>query len=175
MACTRFNQTIATSCRNSQPGIKNVYLCNYEDITSYATDVAGDVVSGITITGETKCFYKLALNKTVGVVADAGSISIPNGTAVCKPSITFKIQGFSAAVRKIYEQLLQASVIVCFETMDGKFYLMGLENGMDAIELSYGSEGDPTGFKGLSVKLEGLEPVPFYENTITDFVSTHVN
>jgi len=165
MACSKFSQTVATACRDSQPGLKNVWLANYSDITAFALDTAKDICSGITFSGSTK-FYKLALNKQVGVVADAGSISIANGTAICKPSLSFKVQGWSATVRKIYEQLLQATVVAVAEAMDGTYWIFGLNNGLDATELSYGTESDPTGFKGLSVKLEGIEPAPFYQFTV---------
>jgi hypothetical protein len=174
MSCTRFNQTVASSCRNSQPGIKNLYVANFDSVSGYTTDAGGDILTGITPSSTAKCFYKIALNKQVGVIADVGSINIQNGTALCKPSVTFKTQGFSTAVRKIYEQLLQATVIVAFETIDGTLYIMGLENGMDATELAYGTESDPAGFKGLAVKLEGTEPVPFYEIGDINFLATYV-
>lgn len=164
--CTRFNQTIASACRNSQPGIKDVYIANYADVISYTLNTGLDSISGLTCSGatsgETDVFYKVALNKQVGVVADVGTINIQNGTAICKPSISFKIQGFDTEVRQIYKELLQATVVVAFETIDGGLYMMGVANGMDATELAYGTEAAVDGFKGLAVKLEGIEPVPFY-------------
>lgn len=169
MTCLKYNQTIATACRNSQPGIKTLWLANYDDITAYELD-ANDIVTGITMSGSTM-WYKVSLNKQVASIMDTGTVNVANGVSICKPSITFKVNGFGTSVRKMYEQLLQATVCAIVQTIDGSKYILGLSNGLDAIEISYGSEAAADGFKGLTIKLEGLEPKPFYEFNVSGFVA----
>lgn len=170
--CTKYNQTIAQACRDSKPGISTIWLANFADITAYGLS-ALDVVTGITLSASTY-FYKVALNKQVANVIDTGTVNVQNGVSICKPSLTFKVQGFAYEVRKMYEQLMQATVVAVVKTIDGNYYILGLSNGLDAVEINYGTEAGADGFKGLNVKLEGLEPKPFYEFNVSTFLSSMV-
>lgn len=168
--CTRYNQTIAEACRNSQPGIKSIWLANYSDVTGYVFSGSTDIVSGVTMSGSTT-FYKVAVNKQVASVMDTGTVNVQNGVSISKPSLSFKVQGFSEEVRKMYEQLMQATVIAVVQTIDLNYYILGLTNGLDAVEITYGTEAGSDGFKGLTIKLEGLESKPFFRFNMPTFSS----
>jgi len=165
MACLRFNQEVASACRNSAPGVSTVYIANHDSILSFTTDAAGVVLSGLTVSGETtgnKCFYEIAQNKNVASFIDTATINIQNGTAISKPKLTIKVQGLEKEKITIYKELLQATVVAIVKTIDGKYYGLGFSNGLDAVTATLGSEAAADGFKGLSLELEGTEATPFY-------------
>jgi hypothetical protein len=165
MACLRFNQSVSSSCRNSQPGVSTVYIANYDSLLTFTANAAGVILTGMTTSGETtasKCFYELAQNKQTALFIDTATINIQNGTAISKPKLTIKLQGLDAETLTIYKELLQATVVAVVKTIDGKFYALGFNNGLDAITATLGTEAAADGFKGLNCELEGIEPTPFY-------------
>jgi hypothetical protein len=179
MACLRFSQEVTSACRNSQPGVSTVYIANYDSILSFTTDTAGVVLSGLTASGETtaqKCFYQLAQNKNVASFLDTATINIQNGTAISKPKLTIKLQGLADEVIQIYKELLQATVVAVVKTIDGKYYALGFNNGLDAITATLGTEAASDGFKGASFELEGIEATPFYllDDTAGGLASTFI-
>ena len=110
MTCSRYGTTIASACRDSQPGITTLYIANYADILTYTLSAAGTSLSGLTCTGVTtgsKCFYTVALNKQVGAVIDTPTINLPNGVAISKPKVSGFVQGMSTDVVAMYKALLQ--------------------------------------------------------------------
>lgn len=165
MACLRFNQTVASACRNSTPGVSTVYIANFDSILTTTLDATGVILSGMTTSGETtgsKCFYTIAQNKNVAMFLDTATINIQNGTAISKPKLTIKLQGLDTSVIKIYKELLQATVVAVVKAVDGKFYALGFGNGLDAITATLGTEAASDGFAGATFELEGIEISPFY-------------
>ena len=165
MACLRISQTIAQACRNSTPGIVTAWLANYSDVLSYSTNVAGDSITGMTCSGVTsgqKCFYKIAQNKYVMSLQDGSTVNIQNGVAISKPQIVGFVQGMDADVRQLYAELMQATVVAVVKTVDLKYYIVGIGNGLDMTQGGFGTEAAADGKKGFSFTLEGLESKPFY-------------
>lgn len=166
MACNRYSTTIATACRDSQPGITKLYIANYDDILTYTLDSTGVVLSGLTCSGSTgtnKAFYEVSLNKEVASVLDTPSINLPNGVAVSKPKVTGFVQGMTTDVYAMYKSLIQADVVVVAKTIDAKYYIVGVVNGLSLGTGSYGTEAASDGKKGFSFELDGIEPYPFLE------------
>lgn len=165
MSCLRFNQEVASACRNAQPGVSTVYIGNYDSVLSFTTDTAGVILSGLTVSGETsgnKFLYELAQNKGVASFIDTATINIANGTAISVPKLVIKTVGLDPNVITIYKELLQARVVAVVKTIDGKYYALGFNNGLDATVATIGSEAAVDGFKGGSFELTGSEPTPFY-------------
>jgi len=176
MSCLRFSTTIASACRDSQPGLTKIWLANFEDLVSYTLNAAGTAITGMTFSGATgtnKAFYEVALNKQVGAVMDTPTINIQNGVAVSKPKISGFVQGMESDVMAMYKQLLQATVVGVVKTIDGKYYAVGFDNGLDMISGSYGTEANVDSRKGLTFELEGIESKPTVEITGLAFETTY--
>ena len=118
MACLKYNQSVTASCRDAQPGISKIYLANFSEIDSYTLESDGVTLSAITMSGSTK-FYPLALNKEVASLIDTPTINLPNGVAISKPKLSFKIQGLSTTSIMIYKELMQADVAAVIKTING--------------------------------------------------------
>lgn len=180
MSCLRFNQEIASACRNGQTGISKVWLANYDSLLTFTTDTTGVILSGITCTGETtgeKCFYTVAQNKQVAILLDTAAINIQNGTSTSKPKLTIKVVGLDENVLAMFNQLKQASVIAVVKALNEKYYAIGFNNGLDAIVATIGTEANADGFMGATYELEGIEPSVFYilgPDLTTSFESTYV-
>ncbi len=161
MTCSRFTQSMATACRDSKPGVSYIYLANYLDVTGFDVDAAGTSITGITMSGSTK-FYPIKLNKEVGSFIDTASINIPNGTAISRPKLSFKVQGLNTTTIAMYKELLQADVIAVVKGIDGTLYGVGFSNGLSMTVGTLGSEATADGFAGLTIELDGIESAPFY-------------
>jgi hypothetical protein len=65
--------------------------------------------------------------------------------------------------RTIFKQLSQASVVAVFKDIDGNYYLVGRQNGLDMETGSFSSGVASGDFKGLEAMLSGLEPEPIIQ------------
>ena len=162
--CLRIDQEILTACRNSRPGISEVYIANFADVTGVTLNAGETLVTdlGFTIaSGETSgCFYTFAQNRESAGLVDEAQINIPNGTSIYKPQLTFKISNMDETTRTIFKELAQATVIAVFRDIDGTYYLLGRQNGLDMETGSFTSGIASGDFKGLEATLSGLEPEP---------------
>lgn len=164
ISCLRFNQNIATACRNSQPGISTIYIANYADVTTITENADGTLITAITGTtasGETSgMFYTIAVNKESSGFVDNTDISVPDGRSIYIPTVTFKVSNMDSTTRTIFKQLSQATVSVIFKTIDGLYYYAGKSNGLDMITGTFNTGVARGDYKGLEVTLEGLESEP---------------
>lgn len=162
--CLLFNQNIASSCRNAQPGVSTIYIANFADVTTVTENAAGTQITaltGTTASGETSgIFYTIAVNKESSGFVDNTEINIPNGTAMYIPTLTLKVPNMDTTTRTIFKQLSQATVMVIFKTTDGLYYLAGKDNGLDMTTGTFQTGVARGDAKGLEITLEGLESEP---------------
>lgn len=167
MACKNFNQNIVKACRDSQPGVSTIYIANYSDLVSVTENSEGTLItaiSGTTASGATSgFFYTIAVNKESSGFIDNTDISIPDGRSLFIPTLTFRVSNMSSTTRTIFKQLAQATVVVIFKTIDGKYYIAGKDNGLDMSSGTFATGTARGDFKGLEVTLEGLESEPIYQ------------
>lgn len=162
MACLKYTQSVTSACRDGQPGVAKIFIGNYADIINFSLDIAGTSITGITMSGTTK-FFAVALNKQVGSLVDTPTINLPNGVAVSKPKVSFKIQGLNTTTIQIYKELMLADVAVVVKTINGDLFGVGFKNGLSMITGTLGTEAAVDGFIGASFELEGIESSPFYK------------
>jgi len=162
--CLRIDQEILTSCRNARPGISEVYIANYADVTGVTLNAGSTLVTAVGFTiasGATSgCFYTIAQNRESAGLVDEAQINIPNGTAIYKPQLTFKVSNMDETTRTIFKELAQATVMAVFKDIDGTYYLVGRQNGLDMETGTFNSGVASGDFKGLECTLSGLEPEP---------------
>ena len=167
MACLLFNQSVATACRDAQPGVTLIYIANYSDITTITENAAGTMISGITgstASGATSgTFYTIAVNKESSGFVDNTDISVPDGRAIYIPTITLKVSNMDTTTRTIFKELSQATVAVIFKTTDGLYYYAGKDNGLDMSAGTFSTGIARGDFKGLEITLEGLESEPLIQ------------
>lgn len=170
MSCLTIDKQFLTKCRDSQPGVTEVYLANYNDVyqTGYTLNATNDQISAMTFAVasgySSGCFFKFVMNREVAGLTDECVINIQNGTAIYKPKVEFKISSLSADVRTLFRELSQATVVAIVKTVGGQYFLAGRYNGLDAVSTTSLQTGVASGdFAGLTVTLEGLEKDPIIE------------
>jgi len=176
MTCLRINQSILTACRNSRPGVSEIYIANFADLTGVTLNAEETLISeivGVTAEGETSgFFYTFSQNRESAGLVDEGIVSISNGTSIYKPQLSFKISNMDVTTRTIFKQLSQSTVVAVFKDIDGTFYLVGRQNGLDMETGTFNSGVASGDFKGLECTISGLEPEPIIafdgETTFTD-------
>jgi hypothetical protein len=179
MACQKFNQQILEACKNSLPGVQSViYIADKSYLPSgyFTTNTAGDSISGITISGTTKCFYKLTVRAETITYEDGSILNPANSVGLSKPKLTFKIAGWGATQKTIIDLFLKTQVVAAIQDMSGVLWAIGWTNGLDAKEIKdeSGAFGGDA-FLGATISLEGIEPYSKYIiPTTLNFVSTYV-
>ena len=151
--CLRIDQEILTACRNSRPGIAEIYIANLADVTTITlnagstliTDITGNTASGAT----SGMFYTFAQNRESAGLVDEAQINIPNGTAIYKPQLALKVSNMDVTTRTIFKELAQATVMAIFKDIDGIYYLVGKQNGLDMETGTFNSGVASGDFKGL--------------------------
>lgn len=172
MACqSRYDQSIGEACAGT-PGVTKIFIGNYSDLTSFALDTAGTTVTGITMSGTTK-LYKVVLNQEVGSFEDSGVFDIKNKSVVTKPKVSFKVSSLSSSIITMYNKLIKVRVFIVIKGLDGVYYAVGFNNGLDCSMSKIGSEADANGFMGAQFEFDGLEFVTFYRLNIANFETTY--
>jgi hypothetical protein len=171
MTCLRFNQTITKSCR-STPGVKQLWIANYEDIGTI-TESNGkvtDITTGATYTSGTTVWYNVKVNKETSSFTDELLATVANGAYIYKPTVTFKLASLDTEIRTIFKSLSQATLMVVVETTDDKQYLLGKSNGLDVATATANTGVANQDMKGLEVSVTGLEPEPYIEIDTTQYI-----
>ena len=167
MACLKINTEVLTACRNSRPGISEIYLANFADVTGITLNAGQTevtVIGGTTASGATSgFFYTFAVNRESSGLVDEAQINIPNGTAIYVPQLTFKISNMDTTTRTIFKQLSQATVMAIFKDIDGTYYLVGRTNGLDMSTGTFSTGVASADFKGLECTIQGLESEPIIQ------------
>ena len=160
--CARYDQSVTTACRNSQPGVSQLFIANFDELSSFTLDTAGVTVTGITMSGTTK-FFSMAVNKQSASFISTPTIDIIKGIAVDIPKVSFRIQGLDATTLTIYKELMQADVVVVAKSVTGDYYLIGANNGLSMSAANVGTGAEVTSDMGAwGMELSGVEPTPFY-------------
>ena len=156
-------------------------MANFADVTGVTLNAGETKVASIGFTiasGATSgCFYTLAQNREAAGLIDEAQINIPNGTSIYVPQLTFKVSNMDITTRTIFKQLSQATVMAIFKDIDGNYYLVGRQNGLDMSTGKFNTGVASGDFKGLECTLSGLEPEPVIQidtatQTIADLIVT---
>ena len=151
------SKNVSNKGRENSPGGSVVYLAEYQNVVSVDVDDELTYVSGITMSGTTK-FFKYEMPRENINFINQTEISIPNGVYIFKPLLSFNIPGLTPDSLKMFDVLVRKSVIAIVKTNEGKYFIIGKDNGLDLTsegQFSLGLAG--TDLIGSTISLEGLE------------------
>jgi hypothetical protein len=161
MACA-LTQDITLGCRDSVGGIKTIYvteLANKNAITS-----ASGIITAFTLTTG-KQFWQYDIEKEVGSVTENIQTSVENGTVFYEQDVTFTLNKVQASLQQEIKLLAQNRVMVIALDRNGKYWLLGENNGCD-LQPSTAATGKAMGdFNGYTLNLKGKETAPANEVT----------
>jgi len=149
MACL-LNNTIAKSCGYLVGGISEVYLTNYEEVST--------ITSGATTwtTGATQAkWFKIIPEKNTGSYIDE---LVVNGSAKARNhSVSFSVNQKDQTALDTADELSLGNFIAVVKDRNGVFVCLGKVNGMEATISSANSGANETEAASIIVTIAGLQ------------------
>jgi len=159
MAC-ELTASHAIDCRDSVGGIKNIYVANFDNVTSF-TPVAGEITA---ITQEALTnFYIYNLEKENGAFTETQTGSLENGTTFYEGELTFSVKKMGKVLREELRLMALSRLFIIIETNNGEYFSLGANYGADMLS-STAATGTAFGdLNGYSLTFSSKDKVPMYE------------
>ncbi len=144
----------SNSCGYSLPEVKDIYIANFEEVTS--APVEYDCASGVSVTGITLAtgatFYHIEPQKNSVTFTDELVVE-DNGSKYRTHTLTFGIAGkYDKDMVCPVDALALGRFFVVVATADGEYLALGRTVGLEASEQSVAGGGDSN---GITVTLTG--------------------
>jgi hypothetical protein len=161
MACA-LTQGFPLDCRDNVGGIKQIYVIELSNVSSFAPSNQSGIITSITMVGLTK-FWTYAFEKETGSFEDGIQTSDPNGTVFYEPTVNIMIRKMQAASRNELKLLAQNRLAIIVLDRNGKYWAVGFNNGME-LQPSKVLTGKAMGdFNGYELVFKGKEEQPAQE------------
>jgi alpha-tubulin suppressor-like RCC1 family protein len=170
MACVT-TAGLALDCRDSVGGIETLYIAAADAIVATGTNGAVALTSisldGTAVTSLATDFSEYELLKQTGNVSEAGTFSYENGTM-------FYTQTLNAIFNKLESEklneafnLAKGKVCVIAKDNNGKYFLIGNDNGA-FVSAHTAESGTAYGDRnGITIGFTGISKQPMFEVTVT--------
>lgn len=153
---------IAQGCRNNAGGVKKFYIgsVNLTTATTVSSGGTGTITSFTSFSAYT--FYP---NKNSSDFVENYQVSIENGTVGYEQVVNMSFSKLQAATRNQVLLLAQGDLWIIVEDRNGKFWLLGEEEGMTLSGGNAGSGKVLTDKNGYLLTFTGMEGLPAQEVT----------
>lgn len=174
MAICKLSKDIlkSTACGYSLKQIVDLYLANYEDITTTTigkpTDGEGTEVSSITLAASAK-FYHIEPNKDSATFTDSLQVG-DAGSKYRQTEISWSIGGaYTAEMVDVLDALALGRYVAVARLSDGNYVMFGRLTPLEATVASLESAAEATGFNGINVTFQNNtveSPLPLSADAI---------
>lgn len=165
MACIYSNGwDLADNCLDNIGGVQNFLISNYSGGTTYEYDTEG-VITGST--GGAATWYEIEQRRETANFSQTHALNIQNGTNVYTQNASMTFHKYQASVRDLVYTMAQTETNIIVLTQEGKYFLLGQANGMNAISSEGGSGQSFEDMNGMMVTFEGKEKTPAREVSST--------
>ena len=164
MACELINHGYADDCQNNVGGIKAIYFLNYgvvktQPSANYGAADLTDQLNTLTLTPAASTLYKYEL-KGANTFEQTITSSRENGTTFVEQNLTFTTKGLTSVQTKMMKLLAWGRPTVIVQSFSNKFFLAGLENGMDVVTTTITNGTAMGDLVGYTVTMQGMEIIP---------------
>lgn len=161
MAGCNLTKSLLVDCTQSYVGgVKELYVTEFDSVLSVTkSDASG--VTAITM-DDGKQFYRYQFVKNSASFTDAYTAN-DTGSGAYVPTITVNIKGLRQDVKIELEALARIESIAIIKDANGKFLLVGLQNGLTVSTVTGqtgANSGELNGYQALT--LTGAEPTFSY-------------
>jgi len=163
MSCL-LTQGYTLGCRDSIGGIQEAYIGNFNSLQTY-TFGGDDTISGFT--GGTVSYFTFEQEMESGTFNQEGQYSTENGTVFFDQQLTLMFHKNDSALRNQLLILSQANLSVIVKDQRGEYWLMGLQNGVRAINGAQNTGKSFGDMNGVTITLQGKEPEPSHRISAT--------
>jgi hypothetical protein len=144
-------------CRDSLGGIQSVWIGNFDSGATYTFN-GDEIITGFT--GSTVSYVKFEQEMEVGEFNQTGAYSTENGTVFFDQQLNLTFHKNDADLRNKLLVLSQANMSVIIKDQRGEYWVMGLQNGVRAINGAMNTGKAFGDLNGVTVTLQGKEPEP---------------
>lgn len=168
MACNIINGLIAQTCRESQGGISEFYIANFDSVTG-VTESDSEVTT-IETSGETATFYRFKPNKNSGNWSQPIMGSPESGTIGYEHTAVMTFSKNQADDINTIKIMARASVIIIVKERSGNYYLLGKDEGLTLESGEFVSGSNLEDLNGWTLTFSGAEkePAPQVDESIID-------
>jgi len=145
-------------CKDAVGGLKNIYILNYESMTSFTVDADDQVTAGVPVTGSPD-IYKYEL-KGSNVLDQTVTSSRANGTTFVSQSLTVVLKKQDYTTHKQLKFLSYGRPFVVIEDYNGNWNLMGIEHGCELTTNTITSGTAMGDLNGYTINLVAEEKLP---------------
>lgn len=166
MACILTNG-FSLGCKDSTGGIQEAYIANFSATTTYAED-SENVITGFT---SPNTYFKIEQRNETGELLEEGNHSVENGTNFYTQTVNLILHKKDSISRNLIFLMAQAQMTVIVLDQNGKYWLLGRQNGAD-VTASSSNAGKAYGdLNGSTIGIEGKEPQPMFEISAAAFAT----
>ena len=167
MSCA-LTQGYTLDCRDNVGGVKEIYITELANMTT--PTVSSGTVTSITMQTGTQ-FWQYQLEKETSSLIEHIQTNDSNGTIYYEQDLDFSIRKLQANWRNEIRSLAQNRIAVIVLDRNGKYWLCGMNNGLE-IQNSETLSGKGMGdFNGYQLKFKGKEELPMPQVVLADFAT----
>lgn len=126
MACTQSLSGIAASCDTNTGGIREVYICNYDDVTSFEVDSVSNMIDTITMDTDKK-FKKYLFKKNTSNLTSTLNVDPAQGINFVQSDLTMVFAKQETTKRMEIAKLSLGELRVIVLDANGKYWFLGAE------------------------------------------------
>lgn len=131
MACSQLLNGIPADCLTNTGGIREAYVCNYEDVTAITVDSETSMIDEITMVSGKK-FKKYAFKKNTGSMTSTLNVDPSAGTNFVQTDLTLVFQRQDTQKRMEFAKLSLGELRVIVLDSNGHYWLLGQEEFVSA-------------------------------------------
>lgn len=157
MAC---NLTLGrgVKCKDQVGGLKNVYIINYDEVSSYTYDATNTDVIETIVGGGTINAYKYEL-KGVSTFSEVFNSSRDTGTSSVEQTLVLSLKTQSLADHKEIKLLTYGRPRIVIEDRNGNYKVMGLDHGAEVTTANANSGAQMADGAGYELTLVAMEKI----------------
>lgn len=129
MSCSQTLSGIARDCAAGMGGIEEVYIANFDDVSTRT--ITDDKISAITMAGTAK-FKRYAFRKGTGSMASTLNVDAANGVSYVSTDLVLQFNRMETAKRVEMAALAVNELVVIVKDSNGIYWYLGYDEAVCA-------------------------------------------
>ena len=158
MSCQLISGGISKDCSNNVGGIKQLWITELENVSTYTLGSPSGVITAITMSGGTT-FYEYEFNKNTSSLTEVMSSNQQNGTQLVTQTVTLK---FNRREQTKYNKIKLLGkfkdLAVIIKDSNDLYFFVGLTNGVNMTEINSASGVTKQDSNSYTLTFVGEEP-----------------
>ena len=131
MSCSQLLNGIAADCQTNVGGVREVYIANYDDVTTVEVDEVSNMIKTITMADSAK-FKKYAFKKNTSSMTSTLNVDPANGVNFVQTDLTVVFAKQETVKRMEIAKLSLGELRVIVLDANGKYWFLGQEEFVSA-------------------------------------------